>query len=136
MEATAVNNKEQQNTTTFVEVYKDRDLKAEKARKALDLVQFIIETGQIGPDDPITISSVPHRNGIGTGIKISGLKGGDIFLSQEDIAGLKMHSSYCSVGRWGVAEINRLPSQAAFGWMPGNALDQNGNEIKTFVRKF
>ena len=134
---TTANNKDQQNKVNFVEIYEDRNKRAEKARKALDLLQYVIETGQINPDCPITISSVPHRNGIGTGIKISGFQGGDIFLSQEDISGLKMNATYCSVGRWGVAEINEIPSQAAFGWIPNvPALDADGNEIKTFVRKF
>ena len=128
-------NKDQQNTTTFVEIFNDRNKRAEKAHKALDLLQYVIESGQVSPDSPITISSVPHRNGIGTGIKISGFKGGDIFLSQEDISGLKMNPNYNSVGRWGVGEINAIPSQCAFGWKPGDALDPNGNEIKTFVRK-
>ena len=131
--ATVMNNDQQVN---FVEIFDDRDKRAEKARKAFDLLQYVIETGQISPDFPITIEAVPHRNGIGTGIKISGFKGGDIFLSQEDISGLKMNSTYCAAGRWGVGEINAIPSQAAFGWVPGTALDASGNEIKTFVRKF
>ena len=131
--ATVMNNDQQVN---FVEIFDDRDKRAEKARKALDLLQYVIETGQISPDFPITISAVQHRNGIGTGIRISGFQRGDIFLSQEDIAGLKMNTNYNSVGRWGVEEINKIPSQAAFGWGVGTAIDQNGNEIKTFVRKF
>lgn len=121
--------------TTFVEIYEDRNKRAEKAHKAIDLLQYVIETGL--PTGPITIEPVPHRNGIGAGIRITGFKdGGEIFLSQEDISGLKMNATYSAVGRWGVTEINKIPSQAAFGWVPGTALDVNGNEIKTFVRKF
>ena len=131
---TVMENKDQ--NVTFVEIYEDRNKRAEKAHKAIDLLQYVIESGQISPDSPITISSVPHRNGIGSGVLISGFKGGNIFLSQEDISGMKMNANTCAAGRWGVDEINAIPSQAAFGWVPGTALDAEGNEIKTFVRKF
>ena len=131
------NNNQNSVNVDFVEIFNDRNKRAEKAHKALDLLQYVIESGQVSPDSPITISFVPHRNGIGTGILISGFKGGDIFLSQEDISGLKMNANTCAVGRWGVKDINAIPSQAAFGWIPNvPALDPNGNEIKTFVRKF
>ena len=135
---TTVNNAAMENKgqIEFVEIYEDRNKRAEKAHKAIDLLQYVIESGQINPDSPITISAAPHKNGIGTGVWISGFKGGDIFLSQEDISGLKMNATQCSAGRWGVDEINKIPSQAAFGWVPGTALDAEGNEIKTFVRKF
>ena len=129
----AVENKGQQ--TTFMEIPEDKYKRAEKAYKALDHLQYIIETGLIAGSS-ITIEAVPHRNGIGTGVKIS-FSDGDVFLSQEDISGLKMNPNYHSVGRWGVGDINSIPSQAAFGWIPNvSALDANGNEIKTFVRKF
>lgn len=128
----AVENKQQ--NIEFVEIYEDRNKRAEKAHKALDLLQYVIETGL--PTGPITIEPVPHRNGVGAGIRITGFKnGGEIFLSQEDISGMKMNSNTCAVGRWGVEEINKIPSQCAFGWKPGAAIDANGNEIKTFVRK-
>jgi len=123
-------------TTTFVEIYEDRNKRAEKAHKAIDLLQYVIETGL--PTGPITIEPVPHRNGIGAGVLIFGFKnGGKIFLSQEDISGMKMNANTCAAGRWGVDEINKIPSQAAFGWIPSvSAHDGDGNEIKTFVRKF
>lgn len=138
METSAQNNQNNQNNqinnVDFVEIYEDRNKRAEKAHKAIDLVQYVIETGL--PTGTITIEPVPHRNGIGAGILISGFKnGGKIFLSQEDISGLKMNSNTCAVGRWGVEEINKIPSQCAFGWKPGTAIDSEGNEVKTFVRK-
>lgn len=137
MEATNNTQINNANATTFVEIYEDRNKRAEKAHKALDLLQYVIESGQVSPEVPIQISYVPHRNGIGAGVLISGFKnGGEIFLSQEDISGMKMNATYCAAGRWGVEEINKIPSQCAFGWKPGDALDPNGNEIKTFVRKF
>jgi hypothetical protein len=58
----------------FVAINDDRYKRAEKAYKALDLLQYVIETGQIGPDSPITIQAAPHKNGIGTGVWITGLK--------------------------------------------------------------
>lgn len=126
----AVENKQQ---NEFVEIHEDKYSRAEKAYKALDHLQYIIETG-LTAGSSITIEAVPHRNGIGTGVKIS-FSDGDVFLSQEDISGLKMNPNYHSVGRWGTAEINKIPSQAAFGWRPGTAVDSEGNEIRTFVRK-
>jgi hypothetical protein len=117
----------------FVEIFDDKFLRAEKAFKAIDHLQYLIETG-LTASATITIESVPHKNGIGAGVVIN-FPDGEVFLSQEDICGLKMKADLCSKGRWGTAEINKIPSQCAFGWKPGTAIDSNGNEIKTFVRK-
>ena len=133
MEQNNNQNKDQQNTTTFVEIFNDRFQRAEKAFKAIDHLQYLIETG-LTAGASITIESVPHRNGIGTGVVIN-FPDGKVFLSQEDICGLKMKADLCSNGRWGTAEINKISSQCAFGWKPGAAIDTDGNEIETFVRK-
>lgn len=129
-----INNNQNKDQQQFVEIYEEKDLRAEKARWAFDFVQFYVESGLI-ENGQITIKSVPHRQGIGTGVLISGpFEGGEIFLSQEDISGLK-ESSHHAHGNTNPKKIAEMPSQAAFGWRFGTALDINGNEVETFVRR-
>lgn len=118
----------------YVERYDNRADGSEKVRRMIDFVTYFLTTG-MGDEQKVIFESLPHQNGIGTRIRVTGpWKGPDIEVTQTDLEQFK-DSSDGPLGRWNAEEISDMQSQLCYGWKKGSALDSNGNEIETLVRE-
>ena len=127
-------NNEQNRYNNYVERYDNRADGSEKVRRMLDFVTYFLATG-MGDKQKVVFESLPHENGIGTRIRVTGpWEGPDIEVTQTDLEQFK-NSSDGPLGRWGAEEISDMQSQLCYGWKKGSALDSDGNEIETLVRE-
>lgn len=119
--------------SNYVETYSEIGKASEKASKALDFLQYFLETGQMGDGSKITITAQPYRQGYGRTYVFEG-PFESFELSSTDLYGLKSDLAKSAIGRTGSKDLAEMSCQLEWGWKKGTAIDSNGDAIETLVR--